>query len=299
MATAALVLDQRLEGRPDGRPGGRTLRRLLANRLSAVGLGLVAFFLIVAVFAPLIATDDPTEQHVQIGETFQDPSLSHLMGTDNLGRDLFSRVVYGARLSLAVGLLTQVVVLAIGGTIGLVAGYCGGRIDNLLMRFTDLMYALPELLFIILLRGVFGGSLLGLVLVIGLVTWPDLARLLRAQALALKEREYVQAAVAVGVPGPRIVLRHILPNALGPVIVVVAFGVPRAIFAEAALSYLGFDVAMATPSWGALIFDGYSGIFSAQHLLLFPVLALSLLMLAFTLLGDGLRDALDPRSRPD
>ena len=295
MASGALTLDQRLEARPAMERGRGAMRRLLANRLTAVGLALVLVFVLVALLAPLVATHDPTAQNAR--ETFLEPGWSHLMGTDILGRDWFSRLVYGARVSLAVGVLAQVVILAVGGTIGMVAGYVGGRADNLLMRFTDLMYAFPDLLFIILLRSVLGGNVLSLILVIGLVNWPDLARLIRVQALSLKQQEYVVAAESLGTPGRDVVLRHILPNALGPVIVVVTFGVPRAIFAEAALSFIGFGVDPRTPSWGSMIAEGYGAIFAFPHLVLFPAVALSLVMLAFTFLGDGLRDALDPRTR--
>src|SRR5581483_5311351 len=188
-------------------------------------------FVVVAILAPVIAPYDPNAQ--DLTKTFLNPSRAHLMGTDNLGRDWFSRLVYGARLSITVGFFAQAIVLAIGVTIGTTAGFFGDRIDNLLMRFTDLVYAFPDLLFIILLRGVLGGSIFTLFFIIGLVHWVDIARLVRGQILSLKEREFVEAARALGATNTSIMWRHLFPNTLGPIIVVVAFGVPRAIFLEA------------------------------------------------------------------
>jgi oligopeptide transport system permease protein len=274
---------------------GDAFHRLIRNRLALVGLGVVGFFLFLAVVAPLIVPYDPNEQDLL--HTFVKPSWHHLMGTDNLGRDWFSRLIYGARLSMTVGFFAQAVILAIGVTIGTTAGYFGGRIDNLLMRFTDLMFAFPDLLFIILLRGVLGGNIFTLFFIIGLVQWVDIARLVRGQILSLKEREFVEAARALGATNNTIMWRHLFPNTLGPIIVVVTFGVPRAIFTEAALSFIGFGVDPRTPSWGSMIFEAYSAIFAFPGLVIFPAIAIALVMLSFTFLGDGLRDALDPRTR--
>jgi oligopeptide transport system permease protein len=282
--------------RPEARGlWGDAFHRLTKNRLALVGLGLVLFFVVVAILAPVIAPYDPNAQ--DLTKTFLNPSRAHLMGTDNLGRDWFSRLVYGARLSITVGFFAQAIVLAIGVTIGTTAGFFGDRIDNLLMRFTDLVYAFPDLLFIILLRGVLGGSIFTLFFIIGLVHWVDIARLVRGQILSLKEREFVEAARALGATNTSIMWRHLFPNTLGPIIVVVAFGVPRAIFLEATLSFIGFGVDPRTPSWGSMIFEAYSAIFAFPNLVIFPAIAIALIMLSFTFLGDGLRDALDPRTR--
>jgi oligopeptide transport system permease protein len=197
--------------------------------------------------------------------------------------------------SLAVGVFTQVIILCIGLPIGAIAAFAGGRIDNLMMRFVDIVYGFPDLLLIILLRALFGGSIFMIFLAIGLVAWANIARLVRGQILSLKEQDFVIAANAVGVSTPRIILRHLLPNAIGPVIVAVTFGIPRAIFVEAALSYIGIGVKPPTPSWGTMIQDGYAVIFASPHLVVAPALAIAVTMLAFTFLGDGLRDALDPR----
>ena len=269
-------------------------RRLLHNRLAAVSLVVLGLIVVAALFAPLIAPHDPSTQ--DLTATFEKPSLDHLMGTDNLGRDWFSRVLYGARVSLAIGLFAQVIVLTFGLPVGLIAGYCGRTADSLLMRFTDLVYAFPDLLLVILLRGALGGSIFTLFFIIGLVSWVDIARLVRGQTLSLKEREFVEAARSLGASNMDIMWRHLLPNMAGPLIVVVAFGIPRVIFIEASLSFIGIGVNPGVPSWGSMVQEGYAAFAGFPHLVLFPALAIALLMLAFTFLGDGLRDALDPRT---
>ena len=259
------------------------------------GLAFIILLTIVAIFAPFITHYTFAEQNYD--EILQDPSWKHWMGTDQLGRDTFARLIYGARTSLAVGIFTQFIVLCIGLPIGAIAGYAGGRTDNYIMRFVDVMYAFPDILLIILLRSILGGSIYMIFLAIGLVAWVNIARLVRGQILSLRSRDFVIAARAMGGMGRYITWRHLLPNSLGPVIVSVTFNIPRAIFTEAALSYIGIGVKPPTPSWGAMIQDGFNLIFSKPYMLLFPAIALALLMLAFTFLGDGLRDALDPRLR--
>jgi oligopeptide transport system permease protein len=268
-------------------------RRLLKNRLAVAGLGVIGVFALLGALAPLIAPHDPQFQDLR--HTFAPMSWDHIAGTDNLGRDWFSRLLYGARLSLAIGIFAQMIVLSIGLPLGLIAGYSGKFTDSAIMRFTDLVYAFPDLLLIILLRSVLGGGIFALFAIIGLVTWVDLARLVRAQALSLRDREFVEAARSLGATDREIIMRHILPNLAGPVTVLVAFGVPRAVFIEAALSFIGIGVNAGTPSWGAMVQEGYIGIFSNPHLVIFPAATIALLMLAFTFLGDGLRDALDPK----
>jgi oligopeptide transport system permease protein len=259
------------------------------------GLGFIILLSLLAIFAPLLTPYGFADQNYD--EIQEGPSWTHPMGTDQLGRDTFARLLYGARTSLAVGIFTQFIVLCIGLPIGAIAGYAGGRTDNYIMRFVDVMYAFPDILLIILLRSIFGGSIYMIFLAIGLVAWVNISRLVRGQILSLKTRDFVSAARAMGGSGGYITMRHLLPNALGPVIVSVTFNIPRAIFTEAALSYIGIGVRPPTPSWGTMIQEGFNLIFSQPYMLLFPAIALALLMLAFTFLGDGLRDALDPRMR--
>ncbi len=270
-------------------------KRLRRNRAAMVGLVVVSLLVLTAIFANFLAPFDPSFQNY--AETFRGISGRHLMGTDQLGRDLLRRMIFGARISLFVGVLVQFIVLLIGVPIGLTAGFFGGRVDNLLMRFTDVMYAFPDLLFIIIITTWLGRGIDKIFIAIGVVAWVDLARLIRGQVLSLREREYVEASRALGAPNSRIMLRHLLPNALGPVIVAITLGIPRAIIAEAGLTFIGIGLTPPTASWGTLIQDGYSQIFAAPHLVLFPAAAIALTMLSFTFLGDGLRDALDPRMR--
>jgi oligopeptide transport system permease protein len=274
---------------------GDAFVRLRRNRLAVVGAVIIISIALASIIVPVVSPYEFDEQN--LNAILEGPSHAHFLGTDGLGRDVFTRLFSGARTSLAVGVFTQLIVLAIGLPIGALAGYAGGRVDNLLMRFVDVMYAFPDLLLIILIRAILGGSIYMIFLAIGLVAWVNVARLVRGQILSLKQRDFTTAARAMGGSGPYITLRHLLPNSLGPVIVLVTFGVPRAIFAEAALSYIGIGVQPPTPSWGTMILDGYNNIFGAPYLVLFPAIAVGILMLAFTFLGDGLRDALDPRER--
>ena len=274
-------------------------RRFRRNRLAVLGAVIVVLLALDALLVPLLVhfgiVQDPIKQDV--ANSFAAPSAQHLMGTDQLGRDLLSRLMHGARISLTIGVLVQGIILVIGGTIGLVSGYAGGRTDNLLMRFTDIWYAFPDLIFVLVLVSVFGASLLSIFVAIGIVNWVGLARLVRGQVLSIKEKEFVESARAVGSSHPKIVLRHLIPNALGPVIVTLTFGIPQAIFLEAVLSYLGVGIPPPTPSWGVMIQDGYQAIFSSPGQVAFPAIAVAITMLSFTFIGDGLRDALDPRMK--
>jgi oligopeptide transport system permease protein len=274
---------------------GDAFIRLRRNRLAITGGIIILFIALTTIVYPFFSRYDFASQ--DLNAILQGPNRTHLLGTDELGRDVLTRLIYGARTSLTVGVFTQLIVLGIGLPLGAISGAAGGRIDNLVMRFVDVIYAFPDLLLIILLRSILGGSIYMIFLAIGLVNWVGVARLVRGQTLALKQRDFVTAARVFGGFGSYITTRHLLPNSLGPVIVTVTFNVPRAIFAEAALSYIGIGVKPPTPSWGAMIRDGYNVIFAAPHLVLFPAIAIGILMLSFTFLGDGLRDALDPRLR--
>lgn len=269
-------------------------RRLFANRLAAVAAGFVVLVCVLAVLAPVVAP----HHYAKIGfDPVTPPGASHLMGTDGLGRDIWSRLVYGARISLGAGLVSQALALAIGMAAGLAAGFLGGRTDGVLMRATDIMLALPPLLLALLLMAVLGRNPLVMFLAIGLAYWPPMARLVRGQVLQMREREFVEAARATGSTAVRLIRHHIVPNILSPVIVQVTFGIPQAIMAEAFLSFIGVGSRPPTPSWGLMLADGFRWVRTSPHVALFPGLAISLTVLAFNFLGDGLRDALDPRQR--
>lgn len=273
------------------------MRRLIRNKLALVSLFIILLLAVVAIFAPLIATYDPDQTDFSAGAQYQGMSADHWLGTDGIGRDWYSRLVYGTRTSLMVGILAQLIVLGIGLPVGLLAGYFGGKVDSGLMRLTDLAYAFPDLLFILLITQVLGASVVNIFVAIGLVAWTDIARIVRGQILSLRESEYVHAADALGASSLRIMGKHLLPNTLGPIIVTITFSIPRAIFVEAALSFIGVGLPLGTPSWGTMVNDGYAAIFGAEILVIAPAVAIGITMLAFTFLGDGLRDALDPRTR--
>jgi oligopeptide transport system permease protein len=269
--------------------------RLRRNKLAIAGGIFIIVLALAAIFAPLITPY--SFAHQDLNAILENPSAKHWLGTDGLGRDIFARLLYGARTSLGVGIFAQLIVIGIGLPIGAIAGYSGGRVDNILMRFVDVMYGFPDLLLVILLKAVLGGGIYQLFLAIGLVAWVDIARLIRGQILSIKSRDFINAAHAMGGMGPYITWRHLLPNSLGPIIVSITFNIPRAIFTEAALSFIGIGVKPPTPSWGTMIYDGYAVIFASWYQVLVPALAIALLMIAFTFLGDGLRDALDPKMR--
>jgi oligopeptide transport system permease protein len=271
-------------------------RRLRRNKLAIIGLVIVATFSIIAIFASIIAPYGQAEV-VDFRLARQHPSSTWPMGLDANGRDIFSRMVYGAQVSLVVGVLSQAIVLLIGIPLGAIAGYFGGLTDNVLMRLVDVIYAIPQLLMVLLFVNWWGPGLLNSFLAIGLVGWVTEARLVRGQFLSLREQEYVQAAQVAGASGGYIIRRHMLPNSLTPIIVALTFGIPTAIFTEAALSFIGVGIRPPQASWGQMVADGAKPgyIVTDPHMLLFPVLAIGLTMLGFSFLGDGMRDALDPK----
>ena len=280
--------------------------RFRRNPLAVAGLAVIVVMIVLAIGARLPTnpgglwhvlhlTGDPVQQEVT--NTYALPSLQHPLGTDVLGRDQLSRILYGASISLTIGIVVQFLILIIGGVIGMVAGYFGGWIDNLLMRFTDIMYAFPDLLLVLVFVAAFGPSFWSIFIALGLVYWVGLARLVRGQVLSIKEKEYVEAAIMTGTSPFKLIVKHLVPNSLGPVIVTLTFGIPAAIFTEAALSFLGIGIRPPEPSWGVMIEDGYAGIFADPRQVIFPGAAVALTMLSFTFVGDGLRDALDPRMR--
>ena len=273
-------------------------RRLRRNRMAVAAgwfLGILALMAALAPWLPGLA--DPTTQDLAKGAT--PPSLQHAFGTDELGRDLFSRVLHGGRISLLVGLVGTLVSLVIGVTWGAIAGYVGGKVDDLMMRVVDVLYALPYIFLVILLLVFFSKSLVMLFVALGLVQWLTMARIVRGQVLSLKHQTFVEAARALGASDTSILFRHIVPNTLGPVIVYTTLTVPAVILQEAFLSFLGLGVQPPNASWGTLVSDGARAIALFPWLVVFPGLAMSLTLLAFNFLGDGLRDALDPKGRRD
>lgn len=273
-------------------PRGLAWRRFKANRLALVSAAFLVVVAVCAAFAPLI---DRYPDTLMAFPPLEGPSSEHWFGTDDLGRDLWSRVVHGAGLSLLVGFGSQAIAVTIGLVVGAIAGFSGRYLDATLMRLTDVMLALPAILLALLFLAVFGASTGVVILAIGLGTWPVIARLVRAQVLQAKALPYVDAARAIGCSSRRVLSTHILRNILGPVIVVAAFGVPQAIFTEAVLSFVGLGPPPPNPSWGRLIADSFEYLRVAPHYVLFPALALSLTLLALNFVGDGLRDALDPK----
>jgi oligopeptide transport system permease protein len=290
--------------------------RLLRNRAATASLVFIGLLLVVAVGAPWLAPYPYDAQHLD--RTWQGPSAQHLLGTDAFGRDILSRLIYGARVSLTVAILAQVIILLIGVPLGLIAGYDGKSIDHAIMRVVDALYSLPDILIVIVLMafikqslgqaeagplGALGwldratGGLTGVFVGIGLTYWLTVCRIVRAQVLSLKERDYVTAARALGAGPARILGTHLAPNCLAPVIVAASLGVPAAIMLEAGLSFIGLGVSPPMPSWGIMVADGVEALRAYPHAIIAPCAALSVTLLAFNFLGDGLRDALDPLMR--
>jgi oligopeptide transport system permease protein len=271
-------------------------RRLVRNRLAVVGMVIVALFIILAVGAPIFQRYQPYS-YQNYSALQQGPSWTHFFGTDALGHDNWSQVLRGLRVSLTVGFAVAALDLIIGISVGAAAALGGRFTDSIVMRLVDVAYGFPDLLLIILMAAIFGGGLWQVIVAISLVNWLGVSRLVRGQMLSLRESDYALAARTLGASQLRIVVVHILPNTLGPVIVALTFAIPNAIFAEAALTFIGIGLPPPTASLGRLINSGYEYIQSNGWLVTFPALAVALLMLSFTFIGDGLRDALDPRTR--
>jgi peptide/nickel transport system permease protein len=270
-------------------------RQFRRNELAIAGAIVVVLLTGAALLAPLLAPYDPGAYDVK--QILLAPSWAHPFGTDQLGRDVLSRMLFGARISMAVGFISVGIAVLIGALIGVAAGYYGGRTDELLMRFVDLMLNFPRLFLLLTLIALLRPSIWVIMAVIGLTGWMGMARLVRGEILSLKEREFVQSARALGASDGRIMFRHVLPNSLVPVLVSATLGVAGAILAESGLSFLGLGVQPPTPSWGNILIDGKANIEIAWWLSVFPGLAILLTVLAYNLLGEGLRDALDPRLR--
>tara|TARA_B100001059_G_scaffold21835_1_gene17508 strand:- start:3840 stop:4724 length:885 start_codon:yes stop_codon:yes gene_type:complete len=271
--------------------------RLRKNKLAVFGGGVLLFMLIVALLTPWIAPYSYEAQNLDLGAS--PPSSQHWLGTDIFGRDVLTQIMYGGRISLAVGFIATAVALLIGVTWGAVAGYAGGRVDSVMMRLVDILYALPFMIFIVLLMVVFGRNILLLFLAIGAVEWLTMARIMRSQVQSLRQQEFVEAAVSVGLSPAAIIRKHIVPNALGPIIVYTTLTIPSVMLLEAFLSFLGLGIQPPATSWGLLISYGAETMEEYPWLLIFPGCALTLTLFSLNFLGDGLRDALDVRGSKD
>ncbi len=272
------------------------IKRFSANSLATLSAYLIVLMFIVAFLAPILAPYDPHLIKDVVNTRYLSPSFTHLFGTDSLGRDLFSRALFGARISLSIGILSVLISMSLGTVYGAVAGYFGGVIDNILMRFVDVIMAFPIFFLMLLLVGVFDASILMLILILGFTSWAGTARYIRGEILSLREREFIESSRAIGLPDHLIIWRHLIPNALSPVLVSATLMVGGMIMAEAGLSFLGIGIRPPTPSWGNMISEGQEAIFTGWWIAFFPGLLLTITILSFNLLADGLRDALDTKT---
>jgi ABC-type dipeptide/oligopeptide/nickel transport system permease subunit len=289
------TLRQIAEQQPQISERRRVWRRFVRYRPGLVGLAVIGILVALAIFAPLIAPYSPEEINTPLRGA--SPSSDYLLGNDDIGRDILSRVIYGSRIALIVGVGATAIAVTIGVTVGATAGYFGGRIDFMLSRLVDTLMAFPLLALLLTLSSVFGPSLRNVVVVIGLTVWASYARLVRAEVLSLRERDFIMAARASGAGDRRIIFRHIVPNALGPVIVIASLAIGGIIILESALSFLGLGVSRPTASWGTMLSDGREFIRNYPHIAIAPGIAITITVLSFNLVGDGLRDALDPRQK--
>jgi oligopeptide transport system permease protein len=273
------------------------IARLKKNKMAMLGLFVILFMVVIALLTPWIAPYSYQEQNLDLGASA--PSAAHWLGTDTLGRDQLTRIMYGSRISLMVGFIATAVALTIGVLWGAIAGFVGGRVDAVMMRIVDALYALPFTIFIILLTVIFGSSMLLLFLAIGAVEWLTMARIVRGQVLTIKRQEFVEAAISMGLSPWRIITRHLIPNVLGPVIVYTTLTIPSVILLESFLSFLGLGIQPPASSWGSLISGGVETMEEYPWLLIFPGLVLTITLFSLNFLGDGLRDALDPRASKD
>lgn len=291
----ATILAGETEPAKAGR-GRRVLASFVRNRLAVAGVIVLLVVMVSALLAPLVSPYDPLR--MDLVNPYAPPgSPGHLLGTDNFGRDILSRLIHGSRISLLIGVVVVSIAATFGTVLGLLAGYLGGWVDEVVMRAVEIFYAFPFLVLAIAVIAVFGPSIFNVMWVLGLVSWPLYARLVRAQVLALHDVEYVEAARASGMGRSRVMFKHVLPNVLTPVIVTATFGIPQAILASAALGFLGLGVQPPTPEWGVMIAEGKDFIRRAPNLITWPGLAIMTVVLGFNFVGDGLRDALDPRNK--
>jgi peptide/nickel transport system permease protein len=280
---------------PKASEARRIFRVMFSRWVVIFGTVIIVISILLAIFAPLIAPYDPIKQNLR--ETLKQPSASHILGTDWLGRDLLSRVIYGSRISLIVGVLVVTVASIIGMSLGLVAGYFGGWVNNIIMRIMDTMLALPPLVLALIISAILGNGLVNVIISLGISMVPGYCRLMCGQVISIKETDYVLAARCMGTGHIRIMLRHLLPNAFPPLLILFTLHIGTAVLAEAGLSYLGFGILPPTAAWGSMVSQGYKYLVSNPLLSFAPGIAIILLVLSFNMVGDGLRDALDPRLR--
>lgn len=271
----------------------KTLIKLLKNKFALTGLIIITLLIIVALFAPVISPYTPSQQNVF--ERLQPPSLHHLFGTDDLGRDVFTRMIFGARISLVVGFISVFIILIIGTLLGIISGYYGGKIDYMIMRFTDIVLCFPTFFLIILVIAFIEPNIYNVMIVIGVTSWPGLARLVRAEVLSLKEREFILVSKMMAISNIKIFFVHILPNIISPLMVYSSLAIGGAILTESALSFLGLGVQPPMPSWGQILTSGKDYIYMAWWLSLFPGIAILVTVLAFNLVGEAIRDIFDPK----
>ena len=263
------------------------------HKIAMVGAVLILFLALIAVFAPYIAPHDPIE--INLKERLLAPTMEYPLGTDNLGRCMLSRIIYGARISLQIGIIVVGITSVIGITLGMIAGYYGGVLDELIMRGVDILLVFPGIILALVIAGILGPGLFNVMLALAIVGWTGYARVVRGVVLSVKEKEYVESARALGVGDWYIITRHILPSCVAPIIVIATLGMAYVILAAAALSFLGLGAQPPTPEWGSMLNNGKNFMRTAPHLTIFPGLAIMITILAFNFIGDGLRDALDPR----
>ncbi len=317
MAVMERVAPAELPQRKERSPWADAAYQLMQNRLAVISLGFILVLVLLAVFADVITPFDFATNHLK--DNYALPGTTYWFGADNLGRDILTRTIYGTRVSVSVAVIAATVSLGIGLVYGIVSGYFGGRVDELMMRFVDFLYGLPIIIVVILMQvffkamarsgnatGIWGGlialnkslgGMLFIFIAIGALNWIGMARIARGQVLSYKEKEFIEAARSVGAGPTRIVFRHLLPNVIGPCIVQETLQIPGYILLEAFLSFIGLGVDAPTPSWGIMIQEGYQALRSYSHVIVAPAAALTLTVLAFNFLGDGLRDAFDPRLR--
>lgn len=270
-------------------------RRLRKNKMAMIGLTIIVILIVLALCADIIADYDEVAIKMNSSIRLQGPSKDHILGTDELGRDIFARIIHGARVSLKVGIIAVGIAIVIGGTLGAIAGFYGGKLDNIIMRAMDIFLAIPSILLAIAIVSALGTSMLNLMVAVGISSIPSYARIVRASVLSIKDQEFIEAAKAIGAKDTRIILKHILPNSMAPVIVQGTLGVAGAILSTAGLSFIGLGIQKPAPEWGAMLSSGRPFLREAWHVTTFPGIAIMITILSLNLLGDGLRDALDPR----